>query len=58
NWFQTLLEAKHIIERWRYEYNESRPHRALADRTPAEFASQIAANHDLAETKTGRELTL
>ncbi|MFZ0661414.1 MAG: integrase core domain-containing protein, partial [Acidobacteriaceae bacterium] len=58
NWFQTLLEAKHIIERWRYEYNESRPHRALADRTPAEFASQIAVNRDLAETKTGRELTL
>jgi hypothetical protein len=30
---------------------------ALADRTPAEFASQIELKRDLAETKTGRELT-
>ena len=58
NWFQTLPEAKHIIEQWRQEYNVSRTHRALADRTPAEFASQIALKRDLAETKTGRELTL
>ena len=43
NWFQTLPEAKHIIEQWRQEYNVSRPHRALADRTPAEFASQDRA---------------
>jgi putative transposase len=58
NWFQTLLEARHLIELWRQEYNVSRPHRALADRTPAEFASQIAYKRDLTETKTGRELTL
>ncbi len=58
NWFQGLLEAKQLIEAWRQEYNVSRPHRALADRTPAEFASQIAVNRDLAETKTSRELTL
>ena len=51
NWFQTLPEAKHIIEQWRQEYNVSRPHRALADRTPAEFASQIALKRDLTETK-------
>jgi putative transposase len=58
NWFQSLKEAQHIIERWRQEYNVSRPHRALADRTPAEFASQIAASRDLTATKTGRELAL
>jgi putative transposase len=40
-----------MIEVWRREYNESRPHRALANRTPEEFASQIAVNRDLAETK-------
>jgi putative transposase len=27
NWFQTLPEAKHIIEQWRREYIVSRPHR-------------------------------
>ncbi len=57
NWFQSLPEAKRIIEGWRREYNESRPHRALAHRTPAEFASQTALKRGLAETKTGRELT-
>jgi len=58
NWFQTLPEAKHLIEQWRQEYNVSRPHRALADRTPAEFASHIALKRDMTETKTGRELAL
>jgi putative transposase len=58
NWFQTLAEAKQMIEAWRREYNESRPHRALANRTPEEFASQIAVNRNLAETKTSRFLTL
>jgi len=58
NWFSNLEDAKLIIEAWRREYNESRPHRALADRTPMEFASQIAARRDLAETKTSRFLTI
>jgi hypothetical protein len=31
-------------------YNESRPHRSLGDRTPSEFASQIAAGRDLTAT--------
>jgi hypothetical protein len=30
----------------------------LATQTPTEFASQIAASRDLAETKTSRELTI
>jgi putative transposase len=58
NWFQSLAEAKQLIEAWRQEYPVSRPHRALADRTPAEFASHIAVNRDMTETKTGRELAL
>jgi transposase InsO family protein len=53
--FKTVAFA---LEAWRREYNESRPHRALANRTPEEFASQIAVNRDLAETKTSRFLTL
>jgi len=32
---------------WRREYNQSRPHRALGERTPNEFASQVAASRDL-----------
>ena len=47
HWFTTLAEAKEIIEAWRREYNESRPLRALEERTPHEFALQIAASCDL-----------
>jgi putative transposase len=47
HWFTTLKEAKQLIEAWRREYNESRPHRALGERTPYEFAHQIAASRDL-----------
>jgi putative transposase len=47
HWFATLTEAKQVIEAWRREYNESRPHRSLGERTPNEFASQIAARSDL-----------
>jgi putative transposase len=50
NWFQSLAEAKQLIEAWHREYNESRPHRALKEQTPSEFASQYAASRVLAET--------
>lgn len=33
--FITLLEAQVLIERWRKEYNEFRPHSALGYRLPA-----------------------
>jgi putative transposase len=41
HWFETLTEAKQVIESWRREYNESRPHRSLGERTPSEFACQL-----------------
>ena len=44
HWFESLHEAQVRIEAWRREYNESRPHRALHDRTPAEFAKRAAKN--------------
>jgi len=50
HWFATLAEAKQLIEAWRQEYNESRPHRALNDRTPSEFASGYAASRVLTAT--------
>ena len=33
--FDTLLEAKVLIERWRIEYNTKRPHSSLGYRPPA-----------------------
>ncbi len=47
HWFGDLSEARQRIEAWRAEYNASRPHRALGERTPNEFARQIAASRDL-----------
>jgi len=47
HWFSQLPEAAERIEAWRWEYNASRPHRALGERTPHEFARQIAASRDL-----------
>lgn len=40
-WFETLDEAKAIIEAWRQDYNESRPHSAFKEMAPAEFVRQL-----------------
>lgn len=37
--FATLQEARAAVEQWRQEYNTERPHRGLAQRTPAEYAA-------------------
>jgi transposase InsO family protein len=42
HWFETLGEAKAIVEAWRRDYKESRPHSALKELAPAEFARQLA----------------
>lgn len=36
--FATLTYARSIIESWRLDYNANRPHKALGNRTPEEFA--------------------
>jgi len=40
HWFASLEEARQVIERWRVDDNEVRPHGALQHRTPAEVAAQ------------------
>jgi putative transposase len=37
HYFSTLEEARHVLEAWREEYNNHRPHGSLGDRTPAEY---------------------
>lgn len=39
NWFMSLEDARVKIENWRKDYNEFRPHSALTNMTPSEFAS-------------------
>jgi putative transposase len=41
HWFESLTEAKRILEAWRRDYNESRPHSSLNDLTPVEYAIKI-----------------
>lgn len=41
HWFTTLTETRQIVATSRREYNESRPHRALGERTPNEFALDL-----------------
>ncbi len=38
HWFLSLQEAQCTVEAWREDYNRHRPHSALGDRTPVEFA--------------------
>ncbi len=40
NQFLTLIEAQTIIEMWRKDYNEQRPHSSLDGLTPREFAQR------------------
>ena len=49
NEFASLAQARTIIESWRLDYNGTRPHNALGNRTPEEFARglQIALPLDL-----------
>lgn len=42
HWFATLDEAKNLIEAWRRDYNESRPHMALGNMSPREYALKTA----------------
>ncbi len=44
HWFLSLDDARDKIEAWRRFYNESRPHSALGDRTPREFAALAGVN--------------
>jgi len=38
-WFSSMEEARQKLAKFRAHYNEQRPHSALADRTPADFAA-------------------
>ena len=42
NWFMSVRHAREIIESWRQDYNEVRPHSSLKGKTPKEFAGPMA----------------
>jgi len=42
NWFLSLRHARDVIEEWRKDYNEVRPHSSLKGFTPKEYAVMTA----------------
>lgn len=41
NWFLSMKEAQNIIENWRWDYNENRPHTSLKGLTPGQFVRNV-----------------
>ena len=40
NWFMNMANARDVVETWRIDYNETRPHSSLNDLTPNEFINK------------------
>jgi putative transposase len=38
HWFKTIAKAREIIQAWKQEYNNLRPHSSLNNMTPQEYA--------------------
>ena len=47
HWFLSLDEARAVTEAWRDDYNRVRPHGALGNQTPFEFARLVAGHAQL-----------
>jgi putative transposase len=55
HWFSSLEDARRILEAWRKEYNEVRPHGGLGREAPARYragASNNTGRNDLAKSQT------
>ncbi len=42
HWFASIIDARSIIDDWRWHFNEVRPHRSLGRIPPAVFAKRVA----------------
>lgn len=50
HWFASLEEARQIIEAWRIDYNEVRPHTALNNHSPTAYKAVHRQNQAREET--------
>ena len=50
--FGSLAEARRVIEAWRVDYNEVRPHSSLSYQTPEEFAAAWTASPNAEDAST------
>jgi putative transposase len=51
HWFESLEEAKQVLEKWRIEYNTERPHSSLANLTPAEHLEYLEGHRTCSEER-------
>lgn len=52
NWFASLTDAQRVIEQWRREYNDVRPHKNLGRLTPTEFTRSLTDHPQLPDRLT------
>jgi putative transposase len=53
--FGSIAEAQVVLEAWRHDYNAVRPHSALRDRTPAEWARWVTDSREPRESMSIRQ---
>lgn len=54
-WFLNLADAQEKLDAWRDDYNGERPHGALKNMTPADFAKQAAETLESSLTEDGQK---
>jgi len=54
HWFVDLEDAQQVLDRWRADYNNFRPHGSLARSTPADFAAGALLTQSLGELENSR----
>jgi len=50
HWFMSLADAQEKVEEWRRDYNEHRPHSALGDLPPSEFAYRMRLSDEITKS--------
>ena len=45
-WFRNRIDAKIVIEQFRHQFNEVRPHSSLGQLTPAEFKQKLSSTNN------------
>lgn len=53
HWFLGLADARQLVEAWRQDYNQDRPHSGLGYQTPAAFAQALAMAATLLPDRDG-----
>jgi putative transposase len=46
HYFSSIIEARLVLQAWREDYNNARPHSALGQLTPAQYRAQIEPTED------------